>query len=78
SYMHNTILNVLPTSSALIPDLQHQLYMKMKTDPQSQAADSDVWNARKCDHDDHPNDDVLPEGENRAKNEKTSTMSKYA
>ncbi|GKC73126.1 hypothetical protein Tco_1119009, partial [Tanacetum coccineum] len=48
SYMQNTILNVLPTSSASIPDLQHQLYMKMKTDLQSQATDSDVWNARKA------------------------------
>nr|GEW36065.1 hypothetical protein [Tanacetum cinerariifolium] len=33
---------------ALILDLLHQLYMKMKTDPQAQATDSGAWNALKA------------------------------
>ncbi|GJX28597.1 hypothetical protein Tco_0236676 [Tanacetum coccineum] len=56
SYMQNIVLNVHPNSNASIPDLQHQLYMKMKHDT-----------FRKHDHDDHLDDDVLPEGKNRAK-----------
>nr|GEZ79918.1 hypothetical protein [Tanacetum cinerariifolium] len=90
--MQSTILNVHPASSALILDLQHQLYTKIKFDPQSQAVDSDLWNALKTkyaysyastnscrhdafckyDHDSHPDDDVLHEGENSAKRQKTS------
>ncbi|GKC80455.1 hypothetical protein Tco_1131229 [Tanacetum coccineum] len=70
----------------------------MKSDPQSQAFDFDLWNAlnakyekystltyscrhdafRKRDHDDHPDEDVLLEGENRVKRKKTSTWSKFA
>nr|GEY11835.1 hypothetical protein [Tanacetum cinerariifolium] len=97
----NTILNVYPTLSALtalITNLQHQLYMKMKSVPQSQVVDSDLLNAlrakyeksststdscrhdafRKRDHDDHPDDDGLPEGEKSAKRKKTSKRSKSA
>nr|GEY11836.1 retrovirus-related Pol polyprotein from transposon TNT 1-94 [Tanacetum cinerariifolium] len=97
----NTILNVYPTlsaSTALITNLQHQLYMKMKSVPQSQVVDSDLLNAlrakyeksststnscrhdafRKRDHDDHPDDDGLPEGEKSAKRKKTSKRSKNA
>ncbi|GJX74980.1 hypothetical protein Tco_0313575 [Tanacetum coccineum] len=51
TYMQNTILNVHLTSSAStasISDLHHQLYIKMKSDPQSQAANSDLWNALKA------------------------------
>ncbi|GJX69434.1 hypothetical protein Tco_0305161 [Tanacetum coccineum] len=36
------------TSTASIPDLQQQLYLKMKSDLQSQVADHDLWNALKA------------------------------
>nr|GEX53567.1 hypothetical protein [Tanacetum cinerariifolium] len=47
----NTVLNVHPTSSsssALIHDLQHQLYMRIKSDPQSSIVAFDMWNALKA------------------------------
>ncbi|GJS27780.1 hypothetical protein Tco_0488400 [Tanacetum coccineum] len=45
NYMSNHNLNVHPTSSASssIPDLQHQLYLKMKDDEQAQQADISIW-----------------------------------
>ncbi|GJZ04760.1 hypothetical protein Tco_0538035 [Tanacetum coccineum] len=46
-HMKNTVFNVHPTScasTASIPDLQQQLYLKMKYDLQSQVADSKLWN----------------------------------
>ncbi|GJV57924.1 hypothetical protein Tco_1458929 [Tanacetum coccineum] len=45
TYMQNDVLNMHPTlsaSNASILDLQHQLYMKMKSDLQSQTVDSDL------------------------------------
>nr|GEW71866.1 hypothetical protein [Tanacetum cinerariifolium] len=65
-HMQNTVLIVHPNSSAStasILDLQ-QLYLKMKSDLQSQ------------DHDDHPDNDALHEGEKSAKMKKTSRGSK--
>ncbi|GKE05010.1 hypothetical protein Tco_1397028 [Tanacetum coccineum] len=70
--------------------------MKIKSNRQSQAVDSDLWNAlrekyekssastkscrhdvfRKSDHDDHPDDDALLEGEKGAKRQKTLRGSK--
>ncbi|GKF19925.1 hypothetical protein Tco_0068563, partial [Tanacetum coccineum] len=47
----NTILNVHPTTStstATTYDLQQQLYLKMKSDLQSQLADLELWNALKA------------------------------
>nr|GEY64637.1 hypothetical protein [Tanacetum cinerariifolium] len=46
-HMHNTVLNVHPTSSAstatITFDLQQQLYLKMKSDVQAQVADPWLW-----------------------------------
>ncbi|GKC12475.1 hypothetical protein Tco_1009257, partial [Tanacetum coccineum] len=36
-----------PSSTSLIFDMQYQLYLKMKNDPESQAADSAIWDALK-------------------------------
>ncbi|GJU59827.1 hypothetical protein Tco_1237593 [Tanacetum coccineum] len=47
----NTVLNVHPTTStstATTYDLQQQLYLKMKSDLQSQLADPELWNALKA------------------------------
>ncbi|GKF53647.1 hypothetical protein Tco_0160557, partial [Tanacetum coccineum] len=46
--MQDTVLNVYPTTSALTSttttyDLQHHLYLKMKTDLPSQVADPELW-----------------------------------
>ncbi|GJW18671.1 hypothetical protein Tco_0026107 [Tanacetum coccineum] len=47
-YMQNHVLSFQPSSSSTsIRDLQHQLYLKMKDDPQSQAANHDMWNILK-------------------------------
>ncbi|GJZ84490.1 hypothetical protein Tco_0649829 [Tanacetum coccineum] len=47
-YMQNHVLSFQPSSSSTsIHDLQHQLYLKMKDDPQSQAANHDMWNILK-------------------------------
>ncbi|GKA19953.1 hypothetical protein Tco_0699868 [Tanacetum coccineum] len=67
-HIQNTILNVHPSSSTLsasIPDLQQQLYLKMKLDA-----------FLKIDHDDHLDDDALPRGEKSLKRQKTSRGSK--
>ncbi|GKB31021.1 hypothetical protein Tco_0870422 [Tanacetum coccineum] len=50
-HMQNTILNLYPTSSTpssstatmSTADLQYQLYLNMKSKPQDQAADPDLW-----------------------------------
>ncbi|GJS14901.1 hypothetical protein Tco_0409373 [Tanacetum coccineum] len=38
----------LKKDSTSIPDLQQQLYMKMKDDPQSQVVDPDMWKVHKA------------------------------
>nr|GEZ01027.1 hypothetical protein [Tanacetum cinerariifolium] len=96
-YMQNHVINLQSSSSALIPYLQQQLYMKMKNDPQSQVADPYMWKDFKAkfkksyapsesciiffckrDHDEHPNDNALHEGEKGTKNQKTTGGSKSA
>ncbi|GJQ93718.1 hypothetical protein Tco_0004857 [Tanacetum coccineum] len=49
NYMNNHILHVHPTESAssFIPDLQQQLYLKMKDDGQACNADLPIWLALK-------------------------------
>ncbi|GJV72352.1 hypothetical protein Tco_1492347 [Tanacetum coccineum] len=47
-HMKNTTLNLYPTTSSSIAemsnaDLQHQLYLEMKSKPQDQAADPELW-----------------------------------
>ncbi|GJW34680.1 hypothetical protein Tco_0057600 [Tanacetum coccineum] len=63
NYMNNDILHMHPTSSSssLIPDLQQQLYLKMRDDEQAQQ-----------DHEDHHDDDARLMGENSAKRQRTS------
>nr|GFA69161.1 hypothetical protein [Tanacetum cinerariifolium] len=49
-YMQNMVLNVRPTtndSTATTSDLQQQIYLRMKSDIQSQVADPELWNALK-------------------------------
>ncbi|GKB59708.1 hypothetical protein Tco_0915894 [Tanacetum coccineum] len=46
-HMQNTTLNMYPTTSSStaeisIADLQHQLYLKMKSKPQDQAVDPEL------------------------------------
>nr|GEW40921.1 hypothetical protein [Tanacetum cinerariifolium] len=43
NYMKTYVLTMQPPASATIPDLQQQLYIKTKDDPQSQADDLDKW-----------------------------------
>ncbi|GKD69617.1 hypothetical protein Tco_1323707 [Tanacetum coccineum] len=48
NYKNTNILHVhLTSSSSSIPDLQHQLYMKTKDDPQAQNVDFAIWIALK-------------------------------
>ncbi|GJX60483.1 hypothetical protein Tco_0291873 [Tanacetum coccineum] len=52
-HMHNTTLNLYPTTSTLTAgkssaDLQHQLYLNMKSKPQDQAADPEIWEILKA------------------------------
>ncbi|GKE28053.1 hypothetical protein Tco_1443437 [Tanacetum coccineum] len=50
-YMQNTVLNVHPTTSTSIPttyDLQHQLYLKMKSNLQAQVVDLELWDILKA------------------------------
>ncbi|GKB06070.1 hypothetical protein Tco_0834303 [Tanacetum coccineum] len=46
-HMQNIVLQVHPTTSAstatTTSDLQHQVYLKMKSDLQAQVADPDLW-----------------------------------
>ncbi|GKC90228.1 hypothetical protein Tco_1150877, partial [Tanacetum coccineum] len=49
----NTILNLYPktkssTATTSSADLQHQLYLSMKTKPQDQAADPEIWEILKA------------------------------
>ncbi|GJR55145.1 hypothetical protein Tco_1405666 [Tanacetum coccineum] len=45
--MQNAVLNVHPSSTSLISNLQHQLYLKIKNDPESQIIDFVIWDALK-------------------------------
>ncbi|GJW96411.1 hypothetical protein Tco_0178219 [Tanacetum coccineum] len=52
-HMQNTTLNLYPTTSSSTTgnssaDLQHQLYLNMKSNPQDQAADSELWEILKA------------------------------
>ncbi|GJV65028.1 hypothetical protein Tco_1475856 [Tanacetum coccineum] len=52
-HMQNTTLNLYPTTSSSTArnsstDLQHQLYLNMKSNPQDQAADSELWKILKA------------------------------
>ncbi|GKA92512.1 hypothetical protein Tco_0814437 [Tanacetum coccineum] len=79
TYMQNTVLNVHPnssTSTASIHDSQQQIYLRMKSDLQSQFADPELDAFRKGDHEDHPSDDAPHEEEKSAKRQKTSKESK--
>ncbi|GKF73285.1 hypothetical protein Tco_0219617 [Tanacetum coccineum] len=99
NYMNNHILHVHLTksTSSSIPDLQQQLYLKMKNDEQACDADLPIWLAlkynfeksttnvdpcrvdafRNRDHEDHHDDDALPEGESSAKRQKMSEQGTY-
>ncbi|GKA33757.1 hypothetical protein Tco_0720186 [Tanacetum coccineum] len=71
SHMQNTVLNMYPTTSTSIAtstiiDLQHQLYLKMKSNLQDQAADPEQY------HNDHSQDDAPPDGEKGAKKQMTN------
>nr|GEZ37547.1 hypothetical protein [Tanacetum cinerariifolium] len=53
SQADNTVLNVHTTtitSTATTSDLQQQLYLKMKSDFQSQVVDPELWNALKANY----------------------------
>ncbi|GJU39071.1 hypothetical protein Tco_1192028 [Tanacetum coccineum] len=45
--MNKTVLNVHPSLTSSIFNMQYQLYLKMKNDPESQVADSSIWDALK-------------------------------
>ncbi|GKD28547.1 hypothetical protein Tco_1239325 [Tanacetum coccineum] len=50
-YMQNIVLNVHPTTSTSIAttyDLQHQLYLKMKSNLQAQVVDPELWDILKA------------------------------
>ncbi|GKA53784.1 hypothetical protein Tco_0747099 [Tanacetum coccineum] len=47
-HMQNTTLNLYPTTSSSTADLQQQLYLNMKTKPQDQAADPELWEILKA------------------------------
>ncbi|GKC72233.1 hypothetical protein Tco_1118116 [Tanacetum coccineum] len=51
NHMQNTVLNVYPTTSTstatTTADLQHQIYLNMKSDLQSQVADPELWDVLK-------------------------------
>ncbi|GKC24106.1 hypothetical protein Tco_1026256 [Tanacetum coccineum] len=100
--MKNNVITIHPTTSTSTAtkttDLQHQLFLKTKSNLQDQVDDPEVWDVLKCkfekssassgpyrtdafrkrDHDDHQEDDALPEGEKRAKRQKISKGSKPA
>ncbi|GKE72778.1 hypothetical protein Tco_1534819, partial [Tanacetum coccineum] len=71
SYLFGHILHVHPVQSqtTFVPDQQYQLYLAMKVDPQTSVV-------RTRDQDD-PHDDAHPEGENSAKQQKTSEYQAY-
>ncbi|GJS03044.1 hypothetical protein Tco_0319552 [Tanacetum coccineum] len=78
-YMLNHILHVHPTlfASSSIPDLQHQLYLKMKDDEQAQQADISIFVVVRRDHEHHHDDDARPEGESSAKIQRIFELGKY-
>ncbi|GJS10510.1 retrovirus-related pol polyprotein from transposon TNT 1-94 [Tanacetum coccineum] len=103
SYVSNNVIQVHPTTNTSTStnssaDLQQQLYLKMRSNLQEQAADPELWDVLKrkskkystlttscrddafCPqhHDDHREDDAPPEGEKRAKRQKTSKSLKSA
>ncbi|GJU84135.1 hypothetical protein Tco_1291681 [Tanacetum coccineum] len=52
-HIQNTTLNLYPTTSMSTTgnssaDLQHQLYLNMKSKPQDQAADPEIWEILKA------------------------------
>ncbi|GKF00416.1 hypothetical protein Tco_0023766, partial [Tanacetum coccineum] len=52
-HMQNTTLNLYPkikssTATTSSTDLQHQMYLSMKTKPQDQAADPEIWDILKA------------------------------
>ncbi|GJY96476.1 hypothetical protein Tco_0513386 [Tanacetum coccineum] len=99
NYINNNILHVHPTmfASFSIPDLQQQLYLRMKDDKQARDDDFTLWLALMYkfekpashvdpyrvdafhiqDHEDHHDNDAHPEGESRAKRQRTSEKSTY-
>ncbi|GJS91764.1 hypothetical protein Tco_0774400, partial [Tanacetum coccineum] len=53
-HMQNTTLNLYPTPStpsSSTADLQHQLYLNMKSKPQDQEADPELWEILKANKD---------------------------
>ncbi|GJW42601.1 hypothetical protein Tco_0071400 [Tanacetum coccineum] len=46
--MQNTTTTCTPTARKSSADLQHQLYLNMKSKPQDQAADSEIWEILKA------------------------------
>nr|GEU44844.1 hypothetical protein [Tanacetum cinerariifolium] len=95
NHIYKNVISVHPTTisstTTTTTDLQHQLYLKMKSNLQDQVDDPELWDVlkskfdkssasfvlcrtntfRKRDHDDHQKDDAPPEGEKRAKRQKT-------
>ncbi|GJU32054.1 hypothetical protein Tco_1175643 [Tanacetum coccineum] len=49
--MQNTTLNLYPTTSLSTADLQQQLYLNMKSKPQDQVADPELWKILKANKD---------------------------
>ncbi|GJZ91419.1 hypothetical protein Tco_0663346 [Tanacetum coccineum] len=47
-HMLNTTTTCTPTAGKSSADLQHQLYLNMKSKPQDQAADSEIWEILKA------------------------------
>ncbi|GJT86435.1 hypothetical protein Tco_1068152 [Tanacetum coccineum] len=75
NHINKNVITVHPIISSSIAttttDLQHQLYLKLKSNLQNQVDDPELWDVLKH-HDDHQEDDAPPEGEKRAKRKKTS------
>ncbi|GKB56405.1 hypothetical protein Tco_0912591 [Tanacetum coccineum] len=71
SYMSGHILHVhqVQSQTPSVPEQQYQLYLSMKNDPQTSTV--------LLRDQDNPHDDAHPEGENRAKRQKTSEYEAY-
>nr|GEV20363.1 reverse transcriptase domain, reverse transcriptase zinc-binding domain protein [Tanacetum cinerariifolium] len=74
-YIKNNVITVHPTTSTSTAtttsdDLQHQLYLKMKSNLQDQVDDPELWDVLKH--------DALPKGEKREKRQKILKGSKSA
>ncbi|GKB70611.1 hypothetical protein Tco_0932023 [Tanacetum coccineum] len=81
NYMKNTDLNVHPTTSTFTTttsDLEQQLYLKMKSDLQSQVVDPELWNALKTKYEKSSTstDSCRGEGCKKAKDIKSSKSAK--